>query len=153
MSYNEQPFTKRLSTMGDEAEHMFEVIGPVGKVARLGWNRPPVSMSQMTEMIRHVPDYYAQIGRLVECMGLGRDGIIKLKLVKFDALTAWNKIQPVSLFLWNSSMSEWVLLEWRQVQALVRKSKKEHGVQVFKNDGNEYWGIDREWIDGWLPYE
>ncbi len=152
MSYHEQSFNRRLSSMGDESEHMFEAIAPLGKYVRYGWNRPPVTMTHMAETLRHTPDFYTQIGYLVECAGLGKDGIYKLKLVKHEALKAWNKWQPVKLFLWNSSTSEWVLLDWKQIQRLVTKAKREHGVEAF-HDGNEYYPIEWGWVEGALPYE
>lgn len=152
MSYHEQTFQKRLSTMGDEAEHMFEAIAPLGKYARFGWNRPPLTMSNMSEFLRHTPDYYTQVGALVECAGLGKDGIYKHKLVKYEALQQWNKLQEVNLFLWNSSTSEWVLLSWPQVRRLVAKAKKVHGIEAF-HDGNQYYPIEWVWIEGALPYE
>lgn len=150
--YRDKPFQQRMSTMGDISEQYFEAIAPLGRAARFGWNRPSVTMSNMSETIRHTPDYYAQIGYLVECAGLGRDGLYKLKLTKHEALKAWNKIQPVMLFLWNSSTSEWALVDWKQLTSLVRKAKAK-GVKAFENDGNEYWEIDWEWVQGALPYE
>lgn len=152
MTYRNQPFKQRLSTMGDISEARFEEIAPLGKAVRFGWNRPSVTMTHMSEKLRHTPDYYAQIGYLVECAGLGRDGIYKLKLSKHEALKLWNKDQPVMLFLWNSSTSEWVLLDWKQITSLVRKAKAK-GVEAFENDGNEYYPISWEWIEGALPYE
>lgn len=151
-NYRDQPFNKRLSTMGDISEQMFEAIAPLGKWERFGWNRPSLTMTHMSEFIRHKPDYYTQIGYLVECAGLGRDGVYKLKLTKYEALKAWNKHQEVRLFLWNSSMSEWVLLSWDQVKSLVGKARKA-GVKAFENDGNEYYAIQWSWIEGALPYE
>ena len=151
MSYHEQSFKQRLRSMGDEAEHMFEAIAPLGKYVRYGWDRPPVTMANMAEELRHTPDYYTQVGTLVECAGLGKDGIYKLKLVKYDALAWWNKVQEVNLFLWNSSASEWVLLSWPQVKRLVSKARRE-GIEAF-HDGNEYYPIQWDWVEGKLPYE
>ena len=152
--YRDKPFNQRMSIMGDVSEQMFEAIAPLGKWERYGWNRPSVTMSNMTEKTRHKPDYYVQIGYLVECAGLGRDGIYKLKLSKFEALKLWHKWdQPVMLFLWNSSLSEWVLLDWPQVKKLVGRAKREVGVKAFENDGNEYYPISWDWVEGALPYE
>ena len=150
--YRDKPFNQRLSSMGDMAEARFEEISPLGKAVRFGWNRPSVTMTHMAEKIRHTPDYYAQIGYLVECAGLGRDGIYKLKLTKYEALKSWNKDQPVMLFLWNSSTSEWALLDWATLKRYVAKAKR-NGIEAFENDGNEYYPIQWAWIEGALPYE
>ena len=152
MSYRDKPFSQRLNTMGDLSEAHFESIAPLGKAVRYGWNRPSVTMTKMAETIRHTPDYYAQIGYLVECAGLGRDGIYKLKVAKHEALKVWNKIQPVMLFLWNSSTSEWALLDWKSSSKYVARAKR-NGVEAFENDGNEYYAIPWEWVEGALPYE
>lgn len=152
IKYRDQQFTRRLSKMGDMAEGMFENIAPLGKWERFGWNRPNLTMTHMTDFIRHSPDYYTQIGYLVECAGLGHDGIYKLKLTKYEALKQWNKLQGVKLFLWNSSRSEWAILDWDEVKRLVHKARKK-GIEAFENDGNEYFPIDWEWVPGRLPYE
>lgn len=151
-SYRDQPFYQRLNTMGDISEQMFELIAPLGTYDRFGWNRPKSKMKHMSNMLRHTPDFYTQIGFLVECAGLGKDGVYKLKLTKYDALRDWNKVQDVKLFLWNSSTSEWVLLSWSQVKKLVNRARKV-GVKAFENDGNEYYPIEWDWVDGALPYE
>lgn len=153
MEYRDKPWQQRMSSLGDLSEQMFEAISPLGKWERYGWNRPSVTMSNMSDKTRHKPDYYTQIGFLVECMGLGRDGILKLKLSKYDALALWNRHdQPVKLFVWNSSTSEWVVLSWKQIVSLVGKARKA-GIKEFKNDKNKYYPILWEWCDGVLPYE
>lgn len=106
----------------------------------------------MPSLLRHMPDYYAEAGYCVEVMGLGRDGILKsLKVTKYDVLKLWAKFLKqanieIKLFVWNSHSKEWAILDWDNIVKLVAKSKKQLGVQSFKNDGNEYYPIKWEWI-------
>lgn len=143
--YRNQKFSQRFSKMGDEAESVFEEAAPLGQHQRLGWRRPRVSMRRMPETLRHLPDFYTDSGHLVEVVGLGRDGVLKLKLSKWEALKHWNSACPVVLFVWNSSTREWVILGWDQLKRLVTKGRNK-GVEAFENDGNEYYPIEWGWI-------
>lgn len=127
--------------MGDIAEQVFEEVRPLGRFERLGWNRPEVPMSRMSPVLRHMPDYYTETGHLVEVMGCGRDGVVKLKVEKWEAMKWWNKSgNEVALFLWNSATNEWSLLDWSQMVTAVRRARAA-GIQAFANDGNRYYPI------------
>ena len=133
--------------MGDEAEQMFEQVNPFGRFQRLGWNRPNVSMGAMSTRLKTMPDYYTA-GYLIECMGLGRDGILKLKVVKYDGLKWWSTSgNEVMLFVWNSSTREYAIIDWPQLKGLVRKARAD-GIEVFPTDGNEYYAIQWSWVEG-----
>lgn len=139
MGFKDQAFSQRFYTLGDIAEGKFEEIAPLGAWERLGWNRPQVPMRDMGAFIRNMPDYYSA-GYLIECMGLGFDGVLKLKLPKYAALLEWNRHQEVALFVWNSNQGEWRLLYIDTLKRLVAKARR-RGVQAFQNDGNEYYPI------------
>jgi hypothetical protein len=143
MAYHEQSFKQRFSKMGDEAEGIYKEVEPLGKSQRLGWRRPKVAMSRMTDTLKHLPDFYADSGYLVEVVGLGRDGILKIKLSKYEALKEWAKVQAVVLFVWNSSERQWLVLGWDDVKRLVAKARNA-GIEAF-NDGNEYYPVQWEW--------
>lgn len=146
-SFRDLPFQARFAKMGDESEQMFEQVNPFGRFQRLGWNRPAVSMAAMSSKLKAMPDYYTA-GYLVECMGLGRDGILKLKVVKYDALKWWTTSgNEVMLFAWNSSTHEYAFIEWSELKGLVRKARAA-GIEAFSNDGNEYYGIQWSWVEG-----
>ena len=124
---------------------MYERVLPYGKTVRMGWARPDISLNLMSSRIRSIPDYYAS-GFLVEVMGLGRDGVLKLKEDKWDALRWWNTSgNPVSLFVWNSSTSEYALIEWGVLVRLVAMGRAA-GVLAFEVDGNRYYPIRWEWV-------
>lgn len=141
MAYSDLPFHQRLQTLGDESERMFLEVSPLGNSEEFGWRRPSVSMSNMTPFIRHKPDFYTSSGHLVECMGCGRDGIVKLKQVKYDALREWNRHQPIVLWVWNSATTEWLVAPLSVVKRAVAKARREGEVKAFANDGNVYFAI------------
>jgi len=136
--------------MGDAAEGIFEEVAPLGAYVRFGFNRPPFKMGRMSSFLRHTPDYATGTGHLVEVMGVGRDGVVKFKLDKYEALKQWNRDDDVVLFIWNSATSEWTLARWGEVKSLVGKARKA-GVLAF-DDGNEYYPIDWSWFSSVLPY-
>lgn len=146
--WSAQHYSQRLKPggMGDTAEAKFEEISDDGSYVRFGFNRPPFRMTHLSSVIRHTPDYVTREGNLVECMGMGRDGRLKLKQEKYDALLAWNGMQPVVLFVWNSHEQQHVSLSMRQVKSLVAKARNRYGIAYF-NDGNAYWPIDWAWIE------
>lgn len=96
-------------------------------------------MKNMDYVLRHMPDFYTESGRLVEVVGCGRDKMLKLKCTKYEALHHWNDIQPVALFVFNSHLGEWVALEWPAIVQCVDRAKV-RGVKEF-SDGNEYYPI------------
>jgi hypothetical protein len=131
--------------MGDTAEEVFEEVAPFGNLIRLGWNRPNIYMGDMSIVLKHMPDYYSG-GYLIEVMGMGRDGILKLKLDKWKALKFWNGTgNEVALFVWNSSLKEYALIQWVHLRRLVARGRSA-GIAVFSSDGNEYYPIQWNWI-------
>ena len=145
MAYRDQSVNKRFSRMGDEAEGIYEQELPVGTSVRFGWNRN-ASFRFMENSIRHMPDYYANSGYLVEVMGGSGNLLRALKVTKWEALKEWNKMQPVSVFFWNSKFKQWAYVEWDEMKQIVRKAKAEYGIRAFENDGNEYYTLEWGWI-------
>ncbi len=94
--WSDQSFHRRLATMGDTAEEKFESLQEGGSFVRFGFNRPPFRMTHLTSFTRHTPDYVTRDGLLVECMGMGRDGVLKFKPEKYKALMEWNAKQDVA---------------------------------------------------------
>ncbi len=141
--YSAQPWRQRFALMGDESEATYEAVQPWGASERFGFRRPGVSMRYMESAIRHAPDYYATSGVLVECGGMGRDGIFKLKLSKLEALADWHRLQSVVVFVWNTSKKEWVGIPYPGLRALARRVIKRDGTKFFEADGNEY--VPLEW--------
>ena len=155
MSFSGQSWENRFGILGDIAEGVFEEVAPLGTSLRYGFNRPPFSLARTPDFIKHTPDYVTGTGHLVEVMGCGRDGIVKLKLVKWGALRTWNRVTGdndiVVLFLWNSRTSEWSLVQWDELQQLVTQARRA-GVKAF-DDGNEYLAIPWVSLDRVTPYD
>ena len=151
MSFHEQPFEQRFQVMGDTAEAVFEKVKPLGSSLSFGYRRPSgVRFSQFPPQLRHMPDYVTPT-HLVEVMGLGRDGILKsMKVSKYDALKMWHRyargmgLLGLILFIWNSHKKQFLILAWKDIVEEVSYSKRKHGIQTFKSDGNQYYRLDWE---------
>lgn len=102
MAFHEQSFSSRFGTMGDTAEQAYDIYEP--KNHKLGLNRPPFHMSRMPATMRYTPDRMTNKA-FVECMGIGRDGTLKIKDEKVDALAMWLQLGPVELFVFDQSKS------------------------------------------------
>lgn len=114
MAFHEQHFASRFGQMGDASEKQFEQLFP--QHHRFGLNRPNMHVPSIPAMLRYTPDYMIVSG-LVECMGIGRDSTLKLKLEKMSALHRWELVAPVSLFVWDSHRSRyWIasLSDWQR---------------------------------------
>lgn len=126
--------------MGDPSELALAEAFP-GKVEVFGWNRPAVSMARMAAAIRHQPDAYLdqpEGGYLVECVGCGRDGKIKFRSDKIEALALWQTIQPVRIWAWRSTTKTGYLVEWSDFRRLWWAAAHATGVAAFANDNNLY---------------
>lgn len=99
-SFKDQSFATRFQAMGDECEGKFEEVWPE-KWERFGINRPALHVPSLPERIRHTPDYLTS-KNLVECKGLGRDQVLKVKVVEFSCWGFWNKVHPLFVFVWDS---------------------------------------------------
>lgn len=150
-AYRDQPFSQRFSTMGDEAEGVYQAVTPLGNTTRFGFRRPKgIRFSGIPERLRHMPDFMTST-YLVEVMGLGRDGILKsMKTTKYEALKWWNKVAKegglmgLVIFVWNSHKRQFLLLQWSSIVEEVNYSKRKYGIQSFESDGNTYYRLDWE---------
>lgn len=88
--------------MGDPAEAVFDLAHP--KSHPLGLNRPNFTMTRMTDAMRYTPDRMTADG-LYEVMGIGRDGTLKIKHEKIGALSTWQEVGPVFLFVYDQVAS------------------------------------------------
>lgn len=146
MAFNQMNFRQRIHTLGDPAEQVFELKKPLGKAIVFGWRRPNISMANMPEILRYMPDFYVDGGLLVEALGLGQDGILKgVKVKKWAALKHWNRFAhlwggQIKFFIWNASTKEYTVLNWLQMRKLVMASEKK-GIAMFEVDKVEYYPI------------
>lgn len=99
-AYKDRSFTDRSLTMGDGAEAIFEAVTKVGYI-RMGLDRPPLQVWKLPERIRQIPDYLTT-SALVECKGVGRDQLLKIKHTGVGVLSFWNNVHPVEIFISDS---------------------------------------------------
>lgn len=136
-AFHEQGWTQRFGVLGDTAEAVFDLVHP--KNHKLGLNRPPFGLGGMDPVMRYTPDRMIRTSA-VEVMGIGRDGVLKLKHEKLDALKTWAKIMLVDLFVYHQTADVYYqapLSKWNL--ALAR-----HGVDDEFDDGKTYIALSAE---------
>tara|TARA_R100000152_G_C6764177_1_gene188729 strand:- start:362 stop:811 length:450 start_codon:yes stop_codon:yes gene_type:complete len=142
VSFADEPFHRRIQTMGDIAERAFEEVSEVNFV-RYGLNRPPLNMASLPLTIRHTPDYLTS-NNLVEVQGLGKDQVLKMKLEKMKALGSWHRMHKVQLFVYDSTNDRSALIEYNDLQKMCRKA----AIESFP-EGKQYYAIPAGlvWVD------
>ncbi len=144
MSFHQQSWAAREGKLGDEAEGVFFSLHP--NSVKYGLDRPPINLAKVPAFIRYTPDFLMH-NRLVEVMGLGRDGLLKLKVDKLVALNRWGNIFPVSLFVWNSHRQVWAMVDLVDVNVAAELSQ-----ELQFPEGKPYYSINLDqhnwtWID------
>ena len=86
--------------MGDECEGVFEAVHEMAW-DRYGLNRPDSSMKKMPARVRNTPDYVTSNG-FIECKGVGKDQLLKIKLEVFNCMMFWHNTWDLQLFIWDS---------------------------------------------------
>jgi hypothetical protein len=136
-TYKGLPWATRLGQMGDTAEKAFESVNPVAH--RLGLNRPDFDTRGMPDTMRYAPDYLLPTG-LYEVMGCASrgDSLLKTRFDKLTAMSIWQAIGPVNLWIWDSSKKRyWVapLADWL-------KAFHKHGsVDRFPDNNKPYFAL------------
>lgn len=137
MSFHKQPFAARFQAMGDESEGYFERL--IGKVhVRFGLNRPPISLKNIPERIRSMPDYLCS-DRMYEVKGMGRDDTLKLKVSDYQVLTFWHQVMPLSLWVWSSYRFAYAEHDLLEIRAMIDGGLV--GLDRFDNDNKAYFAI------------
>lgn len=146
--FKDQPFTKRLDAMGDEAEGVFDEVYPNGK-ERFGLCRPQIRLHQIPLFIRYMPDRIVH-DRLVEVQGFGRDRTVKIKTEKLTALLFWDSVWTCDLWLWDTTMKRYTQLPIRDVLAAVNSGRAE--LRYFP-EGKAYYVLNADTLvaaDSWV---
>lgn len=154
MTFAAQNFTRRYLKMGDEAEAKFlEVAGNLygidksgsPRATKVGLSRPTMDVRKLPTRIRHLPDFVTERS-LVECQGIGRDQILKLKREKMDCLSFWNVIFPVELFVWDSYRKRYSITPLEDLNKMIDKGLATVG---YFHEGKAVWQIDAEHLE-WI---
>jgi hypothetical protein len=137
-TFNDRPFSERFAFMGDTAEQSV-VDAHGGKVVRWGLDRPPFGLKGMPAEIRSAPDF---LGRLAfyEACGVGRDQVVKIKLVKHEVQMWWDDLHPVIYHIFDPINKRWAEIEARVVQDLIDLGRVP--LEAFASDGIEYYALD-----------
>ena len=131
MTFASQSWTKRYEAMGDQAEakweevcHEYVGLGPDGIPCsvRAGLSRPPFNPKSLPTSVRYTPDYVTPIG-WVECQGVGRDQVLKVKVEKMMDMFARSRDFPVHLFVWDSQKKRHAMLTTDRLFQLIDGGK------------------------------
>lgn len=141
-AFKDQNWSKRYTRLGDEAEGVFDrVMGYHGiPVVRYGLNRPDVPLADVTEFVRYTPDFLTPTC-LVEVQGVGRDGLLKVKVDKWSALQQWNMFMRTELFIWDKQNQCHIQLHVHDIPMMQAE------LQRFP-EGKPYFEIPLDRIDG-----
>lgn len=139
MSFHQKPWGARYKEMGDQAEAAFLALHP--EAHRTGLDRPAWNVGKMPrDAMRYTPDYMLQNG-FYEVMGLssGKDGLLKLKEEKLDALIVWDThIGPTRLWVYDSTKKQWwcqSVLDWQ------RRCLADGTWDTFPDNGKGYYAL------------
>lgn len=150
MTFRSQSWAVRFGQLGDRAELVFESVHE-GPFIRTGLSRPPFTRDQLLQLPvreRHRPDYLTPTG-YVEVKGIGREGIVRLKVDELDALKWWETLHPVQVFIYNSHRNEWALAPLAHFAKLINKGAATLGHYA---EGKAYFAIPRKAVsDLWTP--
>jgi hypothetical protein len=141
-TYRDSKWSKRYATMGDTAEEAFLLVHPYAH--RFGLNRPNFDVRGMLDAMRYAPDFMVP-GCMYEVMGVASrgDSTLKFKLDKAAALTTWECIGPVRLWIYDSSRKRYwdaPLLEW------VRACHNHASFERFPDNKKPYYALHIDWF-------
>ena len=132
-----------MGAMGDEAEARFEQLHN-RKFVRFGLNRPPLQVHRLPTFVRYTPDYLTTSG-FYEVQGCGRDRLLKFKVEKLSALSLWDAMHPVRLWLWDAHGAAWADVSLEDAYRLIGI----HGRMDQFREGKPYWALPVDAIDDW----
>jgi hypothetical protein len=143
-AFRDRSWSRRFAEMGDVAEQAFEDNFKNGFV-RMGFNRPRIQMHKLPTKIRYTPDYLASDG-FYECMGCGNDGIFKLKVDKFFALTMWNADFDTYLWVYDQKNHRYAYIKIADLMVFVDAGRFKRGTFP---EGKDYWEIPTYFFTNW----
>ena len=146
MSFYQQDPAVRLMTPNASEIHFDEVFGD--ESARWGLDHPPFDMQNLPPIVRYSPDRI-MARKFVECKGVGKDAVLKIKIEQLEALRFWSHIHPVSIFVWDSFRKRWTFIE---LEVLVKACHKNGALEQFPDNNKPAWFIhtnflEVEWTD------
>lgn len=140
-NFNAQSFDKRYLFLGDTAEAAFDRVHP--KHHKLGFNRPPFSITGMDTRFRYTPDRLIHQGA-VEVMAIGHDNTLKIKHEKYEALRQWNRLANTELFVYHKPRNVY----WQAPILKWGRQLRQHGVDGEFDDGKTYIALHVDYFPG-----
>jgi len=139
MSFKDEQWVKRYKAMGDEAETVFRLDADLRRRPYIesGLRRPPFHVGRLPDVERYRPDFLVVPRKedgephFVEVQGVGRDGIVKLKVSKLKALLFWTTVLPVTLFVWNNQTRTVIEADVKVLGAMAVRAKLEGRMGCF----------------------
>lgn len=147
MSFYEQSPGVRLKTANYSEVHFDEVFGD--ESARWGIDHPPFDVSSLPPIVRYAPDRI-MAGKFVECKGIGKDAVLKIKVEQMHDLRFWSYLMPVKVFIWDSHRKRWTMID---LETLEKAFHKNGSLEQFPDNNKPAWFmsvnfLDAEWTDG-----
>lgn len=135
VTFAELDWSARVGALGDQSEAAFEAAQTTGFL-RTGLNRPPLQVGKLHPYERHRPDYLTGRG-YVECVGVSKDQILKLRLSKWEALRFWRTLAPVYVWVLDSYNNRTAEIAYDDLDARVRACP----ILRFANDQHPYYKV------------
>lgn len=122
VSYSDSGWSARYGKMGDESEQVFREVYGKG-FAEWGLRRPPIKVGGLPLRVRCAPDFIGS-DEFVEAMGMGRAGVLKLKIEKWLGLSLWAVEFPLRLFIWDSHKKRYGFIGHKELTDVIVKGQK-----------------------------
>lgn len=142
-TFNQKDWKARKDFLGHTSEQAFEqyCIKEGIRFERFGQKHESTLDYNLIDLyIRTRPDYICQHeGKafFVEVKGVGRDGILKIKLENIVSLPYWSTLMPVKVFVYDSSRKKCSLFPFTSLkQKLTRLDPRR-----FENDSKLYFPV------------
>jgi hypothetical protein len=144
-SFADSSWSARYAAMGDESESVFREVHDKPYI-EWGLRRPPIKVSNLPLRVRCAPDFLTS-DELIEAMGMGREGVLKLKIEKWLGLSLWAFEFPLRIFVWDSHRRRYGYLTFKQVTDFISSGVK---LRRFP-EGKAYYELpvaemDIEWV-------
>ena len=124
----------------NEAEATFDRLHP--NSAPWGLDHPPINVGMIPGMVRYAPDRIMS-DRMVECKGVGKDAILKIKLEQLYALAWWANVMDVYVFIWDSYRKRHATIK---VGDLIKACEKNGVLTQFPDNSKPAWFMSLQFL-------
>lgn len=142
-AFNQQNWKARKAYLGHTSENAFEQYCTKEGILfeHFGQNQESfLDYKVLSVYLRTRPDYICQRGNesfFVEVKGVGRDGILKIKLESIVGIPFWDTLLPVKIFVYDSSRKKCSFFPFSNLKQKLTKNDP----QRFDNDSKLYFPV------------